>query len=128
MKLALLSIGKYDSYAPPLGLASIATYLEGDMDFKNTSIIDATYEKIHDKIKILKPDVIGISAKTIEYCEAIRLANEIKRDLDVPIIIEEVHISSLPVSMKYCFDIAVIGEAEETMLELMLSNLKRGGL
>lgn len=119
MKLALLSIGKYDGYAPPLGLASIATYLEKYLDFKNTSIIDATYENIQDKLRTLKPDLVGISAKTIEYNGAIRTAKEIKRDLDIPVLIGGVHISTLPSSMKDCFDIGVIGEAEETMLELM---------
>lgn len=39
--------------------------------------------------------------------------------MDVPIIIGGTHISTLPHSMKPCFDIGVIGEAEETILELM---------
>ncbi len=76
MKLALLSVGKYDGYTPPLGLAYLATYLEKYIGFKDTIIIDATYDDIHERINEIKPDIIGISAKTIEYGDAIRLQNK----------------------------------------------------
>ena len=46
------------------------------------------------------------------------LASEIKKSLDIPVIVGGVHISTLP-SCLGDFDLGVIGEGEETMLELM---------
>ncbi len=47
---------------------------------------------------------------TINYQDAIDFASEIKKRKDIPIVIGGVHISTLPTSLKKCFDVGVMGE------------------
>ena len=125
MKLALVSLSQ-DKREPPLGLISIATYLKKFGNFDNIKIIDKNFDNIFEKILEIKPDLIGISAMTVHYYDAIELAKKIKTSLNIPIIIGGVHISTLPSSLKKDFDIAVIGEGEQIMLEL-LKLYEKGG-
>jgi len=125
MKLALISLS-CDKRDPPLGLLSIATYLKEIGNFSDIIIIDKNFDNVFAKILEIKPDIIGISAVTIHYYEAIELAKKIKNCLDIPIIIGGVHISTLPSSLKKCFDIGIVGEGEQTMLELLKLFEKKG--
>lgn len=119
IKIALISLQKEGDRVIPLGLVSIATYLEQKKNIKNIRIIDRNFENITKEIIKYKPDLIGISAMTILYKDAMFYANEFKNILAVPIIIGGVHISTLPTSLKKCFDIGIIGEGEETFAELV---------
>lgn len=118
MRLALISLSISEG-SPPIGLCSIATYLEKYADFKDTTIIDINYDNIIESVEKLKPDIIGIGAMTIYYSEAIRIARKIKDKFNIPLIIGGNHISTLPESLEKCFDIGVVGEGEETMKELV---------
>lgn len=127
MKLVLISIFISDK-DPPLGLCSIATYLEKYSNFKDTIIIDINFDDIFKRLEEEKPDIVGISAMTIYYSRAIKLAEEIKKRFNIPIIIGGNQISTLPESLEKCFDIGVIGEAEETMKELIELYLEKNRL
>ena len=125
MKLALINPDRI-SVDPPLGIAYIASYLRKYGNFDDIVIIDK-----EDPIKAVrkeKPDVVGISATTSDFPEANRIAKEIKESFEVPLIIGGHHISlmsqHLPLSN---FDMAVLGEGEQTMLELMQSYEKNRG-
>ncbi|MFC1786429.1 B12-binding domain-containing radical SAM protein [Halobacteriota archaeon] len=118
MKIALVNVLDVPE-VPPMGLAYIATYLREYGSFENTKIIDANVENVWDGIKIYKPDVIAISSMTITYSTAIELAKRIKQEQDVPCIIGGPHISTLPSSLSKDFDMGVIGEGEQTILELI---------
>lgn len=129
MKLALVCLNKQEGgeYIPPLGLVSIATYLKEYLGFENTRILDINFEDIYKSFVEYEPDIIGIASMAIEYGKAIKFAEKIKEhNRNIPIIIGGVHISTLPSSLKECFDIAVIGEGEETMLELIQLFEKKG--
>lgn len=126
MKLGLVYLNNNSGSFPPLGLTSIATYLKQEMHFHNSRIIDINFENVYETIKRSNFDLIGISAMTIEYNEAIRLAQWTKEELDIPVIIGGVHISTLHQSLKNCFDLGVIGEGEQTMLELVQLFEKKG--
>src|SRR4030067_2878489 len=121
MKLALINTVRSNlrSSQSPLGLAYIATYLKEYIGFENTRIIDGNVEDILKEIYKYKPDVAGISSMTMSTGYANELAFEIKDKLDIPLINGGVHISTLPSSLCQSFDIEVIGEGEETMLELV---------
>lgn len=71
-----------------------------------------------------KPDVIGISSTTEYYHIAIKWAAQFKEQTESPIIIGGIHISLLPQSMTDHFDIAVIGEGDVTIVELLKSLIK----
>lgn len=124
MKLVLISTA-IGSTAPPLGLCSIATYLEKYSNFKDTTIINKNYDDIFSRLEEIKPDIVGITAMTIYYPEVTNIAKKVKEKFNIPVIIGGNHISTLPDSFEKCFDIGVIGEAEETMKELIELYLKK---
>jgi len=116
MKLALVSLD-YSGGSPPLGLGYIASYLRKYGNFNDIVIIDK--EDPIKGIKKEKPDIVGISSVTAEFQEAKRVATRIKSKFDIPTIIGGIHISMLPNSLTKFFNIGVIGEGEQTMLELI---------
>ncbi len=103
----------------PLGLASVATYLEKKGNFKDIRIIDSQYDDLLNDTLKFNPDIIGLSAFTVNYGQAIKLAGEFRKKSRAKIVIGSYHISTLPASFKDVFDVGVVGEGEQTMLELM---------
>lgn len=104
---------------PPLGLCYIASYLKKYMNFDNVAIVDKEKENTFKVIKSHKPNIVGISSVTCEFNKAMKLAEKIKTELNIPVIVGGSHITPIPHSLPNVFDIAVLGEGEETMLELM---------
>jgi len=80
-----------------------------------------TLEESVNLIKRVRPDVIGITATTPTFHRSVAIAEELKKESDAPIIIGGAHPTALPEkTLAYSFfDIAVIGEGEYTMLELI---------
>jgi len=117
MKLALVSLERNEP-DPPMGLAYIASYLRKYGNFDNTVIVDK-----EDPIKRLrkeKPDLIGVGSMTYEFPRARIIAKQIKEEFDVPTIIGGHHITLMPHHFESSgYDLAVIGEGEQTMLELV---------
>lgn len=116
MKIALVNLTKNE---PSYGLVLLATFLRERGGYDRIRIIDANFEDVLEEIVSSRPDIVGISAMTIYYHQAIDLAEEIRKRYSPTIILGGVHISVLPESLKPCFDVGVIGEGEETTLELV---------
>jgi magnesium-protoporphyrin IX monomethyl ester (oxidative) cyclase len=126
MKIALVCLNR-TAGDPHLGIAYIASYLRKYGGFKNIVIVDK--EDPLKRIEKEKPDVVGISVMTPEFPMANILVEQIKTEFDIPVIIGGHHISYLPQHLAPSnFDVGVIGEGEQTMLELMLLFEKHGGL
>lgn len=123
-KLVLINL-EDDNEHPAMGLVSIATYLK-QHGFTDTTIIDRCFEKdIISKLKEIQPTVVGISSKTVHYALAIELAQQIRETFpNIILIIGGPHITTLPLSLNRAFDFGVIGEGEETILE-MIASLKK---
>lgn len=127
MKLALCHLESFDYKAhPPLGLAYIASYLKKYADFDNISILVKKSDMANSVID-QKPDVLGISAVTLEFDKAVKLAERVKESLGIPIIVGGPHITCIPSILPKSMDIGVVGEGEETMLELAKLFMKNGG-
>ena len=118
MKLALINTGT--RFYPPLGLGYIASYIKkyGGYD---TEIIDfiESQDQLNNAIKESSPDIVGFTAVTSNYQYVTELAEILRCKTDVPFIIGGPHISAMPESMAKVFDVGVIGEGEQTTLELM---------
>lgn len=111
---------------PSLGLCYLAAVARAN-NFK-TEIVDAVALKLKNDglakmIVDKKPRFVGVSAVTLSIYNAGDLAKKIKAlDKSVKVIIGGVHITAVPEkTMKRFpdFDIGVLGEAEETIIELI---------
>ncbi len=111
--------------SPPLGLASIAGVLERQRI--PVRILDAGVEgfglrETLRRIEEYKPDILGITSSSIFFANAVMVATHVKQLLPrVTIILGGPHASSCaPSAIEHeCFDAAVVGEGELTMLDLV---------
>lgn len=110
---------------PVLGLAYMASYLEANGH--DCTIFDAYYhgwseEELLSHVRAYKPDVVGFSAMTHEVKKAAGIAENLKKDLKVPMIIGGCHLTALPartLEQFPVFDYGVRGEAEGAMLRVV---------
>jgi radical SAM superfamily enzyme YgiQ (UPF0313 family) len=111
----------------PLGPTSISAYLKQYGNI-SCSLLDANCQDIYADYR--SSDVVGITSTTLTINEAIKFACYVKKNQNIPVILGGVHISTYK-QLPEPFDIGVIGEGEQTMLELMnlpdfsIQNLRR---
>ncbi len=133
MRLLLISAPTVMSYKAkvtstqyPINLGGIASFLKKNghevrlIDFNVDSF---SKEKFHRSISVWMPDAIGISSMTPAIKYAGIIATGAKESFpDIPVLIGGVHCSAIPKqTLKEFpqFDIVVMGEGEETILEVM---------
>jgi len=110
--------------SPPLGLAYLAAYVRENgfsVAIKDLHIEGVPPETIVGTCRALTPKVIGITATTPTYPNALRTARFIKAwEPDTTIVLGGVHATGMPGECLNDgpFDFVVLGEGEETMLEL----------
>lgn len=115
-----------DTYCPPLGLLYIAGYVR--QYNHEVHIIDLqtwkySLDRTVEYIKSLNPDVIGLSAMTINFLNANEIAEGLKNSgLTVPIILGGPHFTAASVETLKRFsaiDFGVVGEGEVTFSEIL---------
>ena len=120
--------GKWEeqkTYRPPLGLATLAAYIE--KYGYEVSIVDLDVEGLvnpkeaANRIMSSKPDVVGFTCLTPRYPVVINIAKEYKKISDVITVVGGPHITGLP---KYALkdesiDYGIIGEGEGAFLDLI---------
>lgn len=116
-RLTLVNVSEgFEKGLAPLGLCYIASYLNKYGNNVDIRILDANSENIYANFG--PTDLVGISSVTQDFNKAKKFGGFVKEKYDIPVIIGGVHISTLP-KLSYPFDVGVIGEGEQTMLELM---------
>lgn len=125
------------SLQQPLGVAYISSYLK--RGGQTVQLIDAAAERfaiprLVTEVKSFHPDIIGISAVTPSYLRTAKVAQKLKEEIGVPMMVGGAHVTSLPFETLSdpVFDYGVMGEGELTSLELLetiesgkdLSNVK----
>ena len=102
---------------PSLGLAYLVSALRNHFgrDYFEFRIIDRGVEK---EISHFKPEVVLISSVTQNFDVALNYGRLLKQK-QIPVIIGGIHISMMPSSLNSSFDVGVMGEGEETIVELM---------
>ncbi len=118
----------------PLGILYLAAELKRhNIEFE---IIDAeidglTIPETIDRISTAKPDLVGFSIMTTQLKTAIQAASMLKKaNPKLPIMVGGAHINAThedTLSFAGCFDIAVYGEGEETIVEL-IGEMEKGSL
>jgi radical SAM superfamily enzyme YgiQ (UPF0313 family) len=118
-------ISRIANIMPPLGLASIAAYLE--RQGTGADIIDCyarpdSDRAIRDYLLAEKPAFIGLSCTTSSFHDGIRIAEMARQTVPgIKTVFGGPHVSALKEQLFANFpamDYAVIGEGEETMAEL----------
>lgn len=126
-------IGTLFANAMPLGLGYVAAVLL-QHGITDVQIVDAAAEHltatdIVERVKRDGIDIVGISATTYSYFDAVDVARAIKAHAGdgIPIVLGGPHISAIPSHAMDCdaFDYGVLGEGEHTFLELV-QKLGRG--
>lgn len=111
----------------PLPLTYLAAYLRSrqkEVEILDANLLGLSHDQVAAYINKHRFDLIGLSATTPDFYEIVKLAKKIKKIKNPPyIVIGGAHISAIPKDIqKYLyFDFAVIGEGEETLLELVTS-------
>lgn len=117
--------GEIDTLYPPLGLLYLISYCRqfiADIEWKVTDGDLIAYEKTLREVRRFQPDVIGFSLHSMGVFGAYKLINQIKEESpDTFVIVGGPHATALPreVLQRTKADVVVIGEGEETFLELM---------
>lgn len=119
------------SIQQPLGLAYVSSYLKAHGE--SVQLIDASALRL-DPSRLLReieqfhPDVVGVTTTTPGYRRTAKLAEKIKSELNLPIILGGPHVTSLaPETLaEPMFDFGVLGEGEVTMLDLVRT-IEKGG-
>lgn len=119
---------------PNLGLAYLAAFMrEKGVD---TKIIDAPalgmpFDRIVKVIEQQNPALVGLTAATVAIGSASKLAGLIKqRNVNLPIAVGGPHISALPeqtMNEHSGFDFGVLGEGEQTLVELFEAIKSKSG-
>lgn len=125
VEAAAQDISRKANIMPPLGLASIAAYLE--REGYHCDILDGyAYPDADLPLKQLlrekRPALLGISCTTASFHDSVRMAQLAKTELpDIRIVFGGAHVSALKekvLEFSPLIDCAVIGEGEQVMLEL----------
>lgn len=118
-------LSSVDTYSPPLGLLYMAAYLREHghelrvVDFPATK---TAYGETLDSICEFDPDIVGLSAMTINIFNANQIAVDLrKRETRAKIVIGGAHFTAVPVESLERYpeiDCGVMGEGEITLQEL----------
>lgn len=110
---------------PPLGILSIAAYI-GKHGYEDVHVLDAqvegwSHEEIAEKVAELKPDIVGITVMTFTLIDVKITIEEIRKRLDVMIVVGGPHTAIYPEegSRGVGADVSIVGEGEKTFLDLL---------
>lgn len=118
-------------HLPPLGIGYIASVtLKAGFE---TFIVDPPAQGLDfrgavDAIVRLKPDIVGISVLTANNHQAIKLAEMVKAELNVPVIMGGPHATCYPeeiLKASDSIDYVVSGEGEKPIIPLLENILKK---
>ncbi len=124
LKEEFSKLAEVGNMSQSLGLAYLAAVLEDAG--KIVKIIDApplgySVNDILKEADEFRPDIIGLTSVTSDFYKAEKITQRIKEKLNCTVIIGGPHITATPLEVikNSSFDFGVIGEGEETTLELI---------
>jgi radical SAM superfamily enzyme YgiQ (UPF0313 family) len=119
-------IARFANIMPPIGLASLAAWL--DQRGLQTTLIDCyakpnSLGRIKDVLRNVQPAFLGLSCTTSSFLDGARLAALAKELVPgLKTVVGGPHVSALQAKALQdfpAFDFAVVGEGEETLAELV---------
>ena len=127
MRLLLVEIAPADQRDARLttGLGYIAAYLRQRIPHVEVQMTKGDPAWIERRVREYQPDVVGLSTVSQYYYMAVEAAGICQR-CGTFVIIGGHHISTLPGSMTPDMDLGVIGEGEDTALDICRTFLDKG--
>ncbi len=127
MRLLLIEVAPVDQRDVRLtsGLGYIAAYLRRNIPEIEVQIIKGDPGWIVRKVREYRPDIVGLSTVSQYYHLAVETANVCRRH-GVFVVIGGHHVSALPSSMTPSMDLGIIGEGEDTMLDVCRAFMNKG--
>jgi len=114
--LTLVNVSQgFNTGIMPLGLASISAYLK-QHGIADVRFLDSNCQDIYRDY--VPTDCVGVSAVSQDAERAVKFARFVKSRGETPVVLGGVHVSTYR-QLPEPFDLGVIGEGEQTMLELM---------
>lgn len=125
LRIALLEAhdpARPDRLFMPMGIAYIAAYVEREAG------VEARVFRTLDEAMAFAPDLVGISSVTPNFPFATTLAETIRAERDIPVVLGGPHITGLPSSLPDAFAAGVLGEGEESFREIVVALTRDGRL
>ncbi|HEY6837990.1 MAG TPA: radical SAM protein [Geobacteraceae bacterium] len=123
------------SSAPALGilcLAAVARRAGYPCSVIDAAALDLDLAAFLAKVEEIRPQLLGFSATTLSIVHAARAAERVKERFPaVTVVVGGPHVSAVPVETLErfpIFDVAVVGEGEETLLDLLGVHEKGGDI
>jgi len=111
-------------FVPSFGVAYLSAFIKKHLPDVQVSLSFLSDAVLADIARI-KPDIVAFSS-TSRYFEQLRaISDEVKVKFNLPIVWGGVHVSLAPDDLPVSADVGVIGEGEETLVQL-LTNFKNG--
>ncbi|MDD5760896.1 MAG: radical SAM protein [bacterium] len=112
----------FEEASEGLAIPYIAAYIQKHLGSADITFVDRRFEQELDRVK---PDIVGISFVTINYHIARRYADA-AHARGIRVVGGGHHISAAPMTLPPGMDVGVIGEGEETLLDLLKSYAATG--
>jgi anaerobic magnesium-protoporphyrin IX monomethyl ester cyclase len=127
MRILLVEVAPADQRDVRLtnGLGYIAGYLRHHIPEIQVKIIKGDPAWVEQAVADVQPDMVGLSTVSQYYSMAVEAADICKRG-GAFVVMGGHHVSSLPTSMTPSMDLGVIGEGEDTMLDVCRTFLDKG--
>lgn len=118
------AFSKIGTLLPPMGLMYVAVTLEREgyeVKILDAQLKNLTIQQTVRECKEINPDMIGITCMTSNFGKSIIFCNELKKNMDVLILIGGPHATIMPMQVleNKCVDFVVRGEGEFSILELI---------
>lgn len=108
---------------PPLGLMSIASYLQHH-SYDDVHILDAqvegwNHEELAEEVAKLKPDIVGLTVMTFTLIDCKLTIEEIRKRVKTTIVVGGPHCSIYSNDNSLGADSVIVGEGEKSFLQLV---------
>ena len=108
---------RMEKHISNLGTGYIASYLQKYGNFNDTTIIEAGQNL--DQKFLEDVAIVGISAVTQNFNIAKQVASKVRAHTNALVMVGGHHITALPNNLTEDMDVAVLGEGEQTALEIV---------
>lgn len=107
------------SFSPHFGIAYLSAYLKRKRPHVQVSVSYLSDGDISGDIRRIQPHLLGFTSTSRRFIRMRRMAEELHQTLGIPVLWGGVHLSIAPHDLPDCAAVGVLGEGEETLVELL---------